>query len=185
MGRYSREPDNPSKSCKAKGSNLRVHFKNTREAASAIKRMPLRRAIRFLKNVIEKKECVPFRRYNGGVGRCAQAKQWSVTQGRWPKKSAEFLLQLLKNAESNADNKSLDADRLVIDHIQVNRAPKMRRRTYRAHGRINPYMSSPCHIEVILAEKEDIVSKPKEEEPVKKKVSKKKMQRQKAQNRGE
>jgi large subunit ribosomal protein L17e len=46
-------------------------------------------------------------------------------------------------------------------------------------------MSSPCHIEVILAEKEDIVSKPKEEEPVKKKVSKKKMQRQKAQNRGE
>jgi len=60
-----------------------------------------------------------------------------VTQGRWPKKSAEFLLQLLRNAESNADNKGLDADRLVIEHIQVNRAPKMRRRTYRAHGRIN------------------------------------------------
>lgn len=66
-----------------------------------------------------------------------QAKQWGTTQGRWPKKSAEFLLQLLKNAESNADNKGLDADRLVIEHIQVNRAPKMRRRTYRAHGRIN------------------------------------------------
>ena len=32
--------------------------------------------------------------------------------------------------------------------LQVNRAAKMRRRTYRAHGRINPYMSSPCHIEV-------------------------------------
>lgn len=47
------------------------------------------------------------------------------------------MLQLLKNAESNADNKGLDADRLVIEHIQVNRAPKMRRRTYRAHGRIN------------------------------------------------
>ena len=27
MGRYSREPDNPTKSCKARGSNLRVHFK--------------------------------------------------------------------------------------------------------------------------------------------------------------
>lgn len=34
--------------------------------------MPLRRAVRYLKNVIEKKECVPFRRFNGGVGRCAQ-----------------------------------------------------------------------------------------------------------------
>ncbi len=142
-----------------------------------------------------------------------QAKQWGVTQGRWPKKSADFLLQLLRNAESNADNKGLDADRLVIDHIQVNRAPKMRRRTYRAHGRINrkfnmgykhkcnlsctrscsslnlnplfpAYMSSPCHIEVILAEKEDVVSKPKEEEVVKKKVSKKKLNKQKMQNRG-
>merc|ERR1712116_113937 len=179
MGRYSREPDNPTKSCKARGSNLRVHFKNTGEAANTIKRMPLRRAIAFLKNVISKKECVPFRRYNGGVGRCTQAKQWGTTQGRWPKKSAEFLLQLLKNAESNADLKGLDVDHLVIDHIQVNRAPYMRRRTYRAHGRINPYMSTPCHLEVILSEKEDVVSKVKDDEPSKKKVSKKKLARQK------
>ena len=42
---------------------------------------------------------------------------------------------MLKNAESNAEYKGLDADHLVIEHIQVNRAPKMRRRTYRAHGR--------------------------------------------------
>lgn len=99
--------------------------------------MALRRAVRYLKNVVDHKECVPFRRFNGGVGRCAQAKQWKTTQGRWPKKSAEFLLQLLKNAESNADYKGLDIDRLVIEHIQVNRAPCLRRRTYRAHGRIN------------------------------------------------
>lgn len=56
----------------------------------------------------------------------------------------------------------------------------MRRRTYRAHGRINPYMSSPCHIEVFLGEKEDVVAKVKEDEPAsKKKVSKKKLARQK------
>lgn len=147
MGRYSREPDNPAKSCKARGSNLRVHFKvcvyclftykqstctaslktyldfsclqNTYETAMAIRKLPLRRAVRYLKNVVDKKECIPFRRFNGGVGRCAQAKQFGTTQGRWPKKSAEFLLQLLRNAESNADYKGLDVDRLVIDHIQV------------------------------------------------------------------
>lgn len=34
--------------------------------------MTLARAVRYLKNVIAKKECVPFRVYNGGVGRCAQ-----------------------------------------------------------------------------------------------------------------
>merc|ERR1711978_582091 len=98
----------------------------------------------YLKNVIAQKEIIPFRRFMGGVGRHAQAKVHGTSQGRWPKKSAEFLLHLLKNAESNAEYKGLDADHLVVDHIQVNRAPKMRRRTYRAHGRINPYMSSPA-----------------------------------------
>merc|ERR1712117_52955 len=169
----------------ARGSHLRVHFKNTRETAHNIKHMHLRRAVAYLKNVVDQKECVPFRRFNGGVGRCAQAKHWKTTQGRWPKKSAEFLLQMLKNAESNAEFKGLDTDHLVIDHIQVNRAPKMRRRTYRAHGRINPYMSSPSHIEVILAEKEQAVLRPTagEEEPVKKKVSQKKLKRQKMMQR--
>lgn len=41
--------------------------------------------------------------------------------------------------------------------MQVNQAQKQRRRTYRAHGRINPYMCSPSHIEVILKEKETAV----------------------------
>merc|ERR1712141_495055 len=153
-----------------------------RETAQAVKKLHLRRAVSYLKNVTEQKECVPFRRFNGGVGRCAQAKHWKTTQGRWPKKSAEFLLQMLKNAESNAEFKGLDTDHLVVDHIQVNRAPKMRRRTYRAHGRINAYMSSPCHIEICLVEKEQAFAKTSApEEPEKKKVSQKKLKRQKLQ----
>ncbi|CAF3322736.1 unnamed protein product [Rotaria socialis] len=169
MVRYARSVENPAKS------------------SNAIKRMTLRRATRYLKNVVNKKEIVPFKRFNGGVGRKAQAQVFKVTQGRWPKKSAEILLQLLKNAESNADVKGLDADHLVIDHIQVNRAPKIRRRTYRAHGRINPYQSSPCHIELILSEKETILTRTGgavEDEPSqKKKESKKKLKRQKMMNK--
>ncbi|KAI1285047.1 60S ribosomal protein L17 [Halotydeus destructor] len=107
MTRYATVTDNSTKSCKARGSNLRVHFKNTRETAQAIKKMPLRRAQRYLKNVISKTEIVPFRRFNGGVVRKAQVKPYGCTQGRWPQKSAEFLLQLLRNAESNADYKGL------------------------------------------------------------------------------
>lgn len=63
---------------------------------------------------------------------------------------------------------------------QVNEAPAMRRRTYRAHGRISPYMCSPCHVEVILATKDDVVPKvaASAAQPVKKKESKKKMKRQ-------
>merc|ERR1712088_1306730 len=153
--------------------------KNTRESANAIKKMPLHRATKYLKNVIAHKEIIPFRRFMGGVGRHAQAAVHGTAAGRWPKKSAEFLLHMLKNAESNAEYKGLDADHLVVEHIQVNRAAHMRRRTYRAHGRINPYMSSPCHIEITLVEKEQAFSRA--DEPERKKESKKKLQKQKAQ----
>ncbi|XP_057841038.1 large ribosomal subunit protein uL22y [Cryptomeria japonica] len=160
MVKYSREPENQTKACKARGSDLRVHFKNTRETAQAIKKLHLSKAKRYLEDVIAHKQAIPFRRFCGGVGRTAQAKsRHSNGQGRWPVKSAEFLLGLLKNAESNAEVKGLDVDALYISHIQVNQAQKQRRRTYRAHGRINPYMSHPCHIELILSEKEAPVKK--------------------------
>lgn len=157
MGRYAREPSSLVKSCKAKCSNIRVHFKNTHETACAIKKMTLIRAKNYLKAVIKKKECVPFKRYNGSVGRCGQAKAYGTTQGRWPKKSAQVILQLLANAESNADYIGLDVEKMIIGHIQVNQASYVRRRTYRAHGRINPYMTSPCHVELWLCEKEENV----------------------------
>ena len=79
MVRYSLDPENPTKSCKSRGSNLRVHFKNTRETAQAIKGMHIRKATKYLKDVTLKKQCVPFRPYkvelvgvhrpNSGAGR--------------------------------------------------------------------------------------------------------------------
>ena len=103
MVHYSLDPENLTKSCKSRGSNLCVPFKNTHETAQAIKGMHIWKATKYLKDVTLKKQRVPFRRYNGGDGRCAQAKQWGWTQGQWPKKSAEFLLHMLKNSESNAE----------------------------------------------------------------------------------
>ena len=112
MVHYSLDPESPTKSCKSRGSNLRVHFKNTHETAQAIKGMHIQKASKYLKDATWQKQCVPFRHYNGGVGRCAQAKQWRWTQGRRPKKSVEILLHMLKNAESNAELKGLEADSL-------------------------------------------------------------------------
>ena len=105
MVKYAREPEDATKSCKARGSDLRVHFKNMRETAMAIKKMGLEQAKAYLEDVIAMRRCVVFRRYCGGVGRTAQAKSEGSTngQGRWPKKSAEMLLGILKNAESNAE----------------------------------------------------------------------------------
>lgn len=49
-----------------------LSLQNTRETAQAIKGMHIRKANKYLKDVVVKHQCVPFRRYNGGVGRCAQ-----------------------------------------------------------------------------------------------------------------
>ena len=105
MVKYAREPEDATKSCKARGGDLRTHFKNMRETAMAIKKMGLEQAKTYLEEVIAMRRCVVFRRFCGGVGRTAQAKSEGSTngQGRWPKKSAEMLLGILKNAESNAE----------------------------------------------------------------------------------
>merc|ERR1719261_655112 len=141
MVKYARESNDATKSCKARGTDLRVHFKNMRETAMNIKGRSLSDAQGFLNSVMKMERCVVFRRFCGGVGRTAQAKQEGST---------------------NAEVKGLDIDNLYITHIQVNRAIPQRRRTYRAHGRINPYMSSPSHVELMLEEKEEPVARAEE-----------------------
>ena len=80
-----------------------AHYKNTYEVAGAIRLMKLKRAQSYLEDVIEKKQCIPYRKYVKHCGRTAQAKQFKLTQGRWPEKSVRMILALLKNAESNAE----------------------------------------------------------------------------------
>ncbi|KAK1338605.1 hypothetical protein QTO34_019259 [Cnephaeus nilssonii] len=95
------------------------------------------------------------------------------------KNTCEDHFEDLQNAESDAELQGLDVDSLVIEHIQVNRAPRMQHRTYGAHGQMNPYTSSPGHIEMILTAKEQTVPKPEQEVAQKKKISQKKLKKEK------
>ena len=53
---------------------------------------------------------------------------------------------------------------LVIKNVFVNQATEGRRRTYRAHGSINAYCSSNCHVEILCEEFKERVKKEKKEE---------------------
>lgn len=165
MVRYAATPANPAKSASARGSYLRVSYKNTRETCQAIKGWKLDRAEKYLQQVLDHQRAIPMRRFNGSIGRTAQGKEFGVTRARWPVKSVNFVKDLLVNAKSNAEQKGLDTTNLKISHIQVNQAPKQRRRTYRAHGRINAYQSSPSHIELFLIEDSDNIEKAKDDKP--------------------
>lgn len=162
MVRYAATPVNPAKSASARGAYLRVSFKNTRETAQAVSGWNLEIAQKYLEDVLAHKRAIPFRRFNSSIGRTAQGKEWGVQKARWPTKSINYVQDLLKNAQSNAEAKGLDVSKLKITHIQVNQAPKQRRRTYRAHGSVNAYQSSPSHIELIVTEEEEEIAKAEE-----------------------
>lgn len=166
MTRYGYTSTNPAKSASARGAYLRVSFKNTRETAQAINGWELERAKKYLDQVLDHQRAVPMRRFAGSIGRTAQGKEFGVTKARWPVKSVNFIKDLLINAQANAESKGLDVANLKISHIQVNRAPKFRRRTFRAHGRSNAYQSSPCHIELILTEQDEEIKKASEDKKV-------------------
>merc|ERR1711990_765825 len=76
MTRYSVEAENAAKSVKTRGSDLRVHFKSTRETAQAIKGMHLNKAVGYLKQVIAQERCIPFNRFSGSIGRTGQTKEF-------------------------------------------------------------------------------------------------------------
>ena len=144
---------------KCRISDLRAHYKTTYEVARSVKGWPLKKAIKYLEACLEHRQIIPFRRYTGGVGRHAQAKAFKHTQGRWPEKSLKCVRELLTNLKANAETAKLDVDACVINHVVVQRAVDGRRRTYRAHGRISPYLSSNCHVEFHCVQKTKEVAK--------------------------
>uniref|UniRef100_M3XP15 Large ribosomal subunit protein uL22 n=1 Tax=Mustela putorius furo TaxID=9669 RepID=M3XP15_MUSPF len=165
---YSLDPE-PTKSCKSRGSHLRIHFKNMLGTAQAFKGMQISKATTCLKAGTLQRQCVPslapMAELAGG-----QATQWGWTQGR--------KMHRLLSAENAAELKCLNVDSLVMEHIQEDKASRMPPYKYRAHGQINTDRNF-CHTEMILTEKEHIAPKPKEEAAQKKKKSQKKLKKQK------
>lgn len=161
---------NSKKWCIARANDLRCHFKNTFETAKAVQGMLLHKAQAYLQQVLDHERCVPFTRYDGATGRTGQAKEWGLTHGRWPEKSVKVVQSLLQNLKSNAESKRLNVDKLVVSNVQVNQAVRGRRRTFRAHGRINAYLSSNCHIQIRGEEKEEKTKKAPEAEKKRKVV---------------
>lgn len=79
QSKFSYKNPGESECVKARASNVKVSFKNLLETGNAVRGMSVKRAQGYLKNVIARTECVPFRKFKGGIGKCAQAKQFKTT----------------------------------------------------------------------------------------------------------
>ena len=176
---YSLNPENSTKSCKSRDSNLHAPFKNTCETAQAIKGMHIWKTTKYLKDVTLQKqhachsiikmvEVLGMHRPDSGAG------HWVSS----PKRVLNFYCTCSK-MQSHAELKGLDADsRCRFSGHWAHPGEQGSQgvgRTYRGHRHINPDMSSPCPTEMILTEKEQmIVPKPEEELVQKKKIPGKK-----------
>ncbi|KAL5571425.1 hypothetical protein UlMin_021022 [Ulmus minor] len=110
MVKCLREPDNPTK---CNPSHVLIHcsnssLQNTRETAFTIRKLPLKKAKKYLEDVLAHKQAIPLCCFCHRASHTAQAKNChSNGQGHWLVKSAAFILNLLKNAESNVEVGSL------------------------------------------------------------------------------
>ena len=141
----------PEKTAKASGREIRVSHKHAREVCRTIKGMMLNNAKTYLRDVINKKKPVPFRRHKKKLGhRHGLEKAFA---GRYPVKAAQQILRVIEGAEANAENKGLDVDRLRILHAAAYPGLKIKRFTPRAHGRSSPKYKTTTHVEIVLVEK--------------------------------
>lgn len=138
------------KKAKAAGRSLKISPKHSIEICSAIRGMGVEQAKEYLEDVIEMKKPVPFRRHNKKVGHRRGLEGWPT--GRYPVKAASQILDVLINAEANAEYQGLDTDNLKIEHISSHKGYVIRGWTPRAFGRASPFNTPTTHIQIVLGE---------------------------------
>lgn len=146
----TKEELDPEKTAKASGREVRVSHKSAREICKTIKGMMLTQAKQYLRDVMAKKKPVPFRRFTKKLGHRHGLER--AYAGRYPVKAAKQILKILEGAESNAENKGLDTERLRVMHASAYPGMRVKRFMPRAQGRTTPKIQILCHIEIALEE---------------------------------
>lgn len=120
-----------------------ISVKQSIEIANAIRKKPVAKARVYLQNVIDAKQPVAYRRFNGDVGH----KKGRVGPGRFPIKAAQSMLKALELVVSNAKDKSLNEESLYIFNIVIQKGPQNPR-----PGRFRGRTAKNTHIEIVVSE---------------------------------
>jgi large subunit ribosomal protein L22 len=137
---------------KAAGRDLRIKPKQAREICAVIKGMKIDQAKKYLENVIQLKQSVPFRRHKKKLAHKKDLKQFKWYAGRYPQKAAARIYEILASVESNAEYKGLDTELCRIIHAATQRGRIIKRYMPRAQGRSTAKFKHLCHIEIVIYE---------------------------------
>lgn len=138
----------------AKAMIHEVHIspKHALEICRELRGMHITEAKSFLEDVVAMKRVVPFKRHKRDVGHKRGLDRWYA--GRYPKKAAAEMLQLIANARSNAEYKGLDPERMMIKHIATKKGRVIPGMMPRAMGRATPKDTETVTVELIIEEVE-------------------------------
>jgi len=137
---------------KGSGRDLRIKPKHAREVCAVIKGMKVERAKKYLEDVIQQKQSVPFRRHKKKQAHRKDLKQFKWYAGRYPIKAAARIYEILSAVESNAEYKGLDIELCRIIHAATHPGRIIKRYIQRAHGRSTAKFKYLSHVEIVIYE---------------------------------
>jgi large subunit ribosomal protein L22 len=143
---YSTEVD-PEATAKAIGRELDISPKSSVEVCREVRGMMVEDAVTRLEDIISLKKPVSFKRYNHQVGH-RKGKKFGA--GRYPKKTAKAILDVIRHAQHNAEYKGLDSENMRIIHISSSKGMKVEGYIPRAHGRSSAFDHETVNVEVVL-----------------------------------
>jgi len=144
---YSVKGLDPDKTVKCAGRELKMSPKAAVEICHTIRGMKIGEAKTLLEQVIKKRLPIAYRRYKKKVAHKSMPEK--TFAGRYPVKTADRILRLLRELEANAEYKGLDIENLKIVHAVSQRGRKIRAYTPRAFGRASPSFETLSHVEIV------------------------------------
>lgn len=142
-----------SKMARAYGVSLPISSKEASEVSKFLRHKSLKSAKAILNRVLEKKQAIPYKRYNSDV-----AHKPGIAAGRYPRNLSREILKLFDSVEANANQKGLTQD-LYITHMVAYRAPPSPRA-----GRV-PGEGERAHVEIVLEERKIVKKERRSKKP--------------------
>lgn len=157
--KYSFQGFDPKNEVKVSGRNMPISHKQCYEIANFIRGKQIDAAIKLLESVLVQKRAVPYHRFNRDI--CHKA--GGVGPGRYPRKSSEQIIALLKNLKGQAQDKGLDTNKVFVIHAAMQKAAKLRH-----YGRKLGTVRKNTHFELVGKEMEKVAKKEEKKPEAKK-----------------